>query len=350
MPETLSSDATHAAEYDSEGATDTLVWRLVKYKLKLGLKGWIVKEIVLPDPYEGNSNSNDFISEDLHDQQKDDSNQQSIAQKMSELKNPEVEETEQGIMSGIEILHKRLAEIGYKIFQIRASPAVINMTFSRSKLNHTFGGRIIDTFSKIQIDRLPQSLRGYVGIRFMCLNALYNAHCPQKPGAPGLYYALRDLARWPNAQELVFTRYGANRWNFMGIYNITRSQQLSAEEFQSLSSKVQDTWFSNIWSHKWGDYTLAAIYLRKHRHAEPTDMEVEYYAKKKAALIHRKVTSNDVKQAFLSGAEKINVWTMKCIGYDEELKKRLVPAQSRQQRKRKASKDGRSRVSKHRRT
>ncbi|KAL5530736.1 hypothetical protein ACEPAF_6994 [Sanghuangporus sanghuang] len=263
MPKTLSSDVTHA-ELESEEATSTLVWRPIKYKLKLGLKGWIVEEIVLPDPYEDNSNSNNLISEDLHDLQNDCPDQQSAAQKMSHLKNIATE-------------------------------------------------------------------------------------LKRKPGAPGLYYALRDPARWPNAQELVFTRYGANRWNFMGIYSITKSQQLSAKEFQSLSPKVQDTWFSNIWSHKWGDYTLAAIYLRKHQHAEPTDMEVEYYAKKKAALIHRKVTSNNVKQAFLSGAEKINVWTMKCIGYDEELKKRLIPAQSRQQRKRKASEDGRSRVSKHRR-
>ncbi|KAL5527052.1 hypothetical protein ACEPAG_5843 [Sanghuangporus baumii] len=347
MPKTLVSHATHL-EDDSEG-TSTPIWRPIKYKLKLGLKGWIVKETVVPDPRNNTGNNNNLIFEDLHDLQNDCPDQQSIKQNLSHLKNPEVEETEQGLMSGIEILHKRLAKIGYKIFQIRASPAFINMTFSRSMLNYAFSGRMIDTFSTIQTDRLPQSLRGYVSIRFMCLNALYNAHCPQKPGAPGLYYALRDSARWPNTQELVFTRYGSNRWNFMGIYSITKSQQLSAEEFQSLSLKVQDTWFSNIWSYKWGNYTLAAIFLRKHQSAEPNDVEVEYYAKKKTGLIHRKVTSNDVKQAFLSGAEKINVWTMKCIGYDEELKKRLICAQSRQQRKRKASEDGRSRVLKHRR-
>ena len=72
----------------------------------------------------------------------------------------------------------------------------------------------------------------------MCLNALYNAHCPQHPGAPGLYYALRDPGRWPYNQELVFVRYGANRWNFMGAYSIIKAQSLSAEEFQSLSPKV----------------------------------------------------------------------------------------------------------------
>ncbi|KAL5488387.1 hypothetical protein ACEPAI_6495 [Sanghuangporus weigelae] len=345
MPKTLSSDVVHT-EHGSEEAGGTLIWRPIKYKLKLGLRGWIVKETVLPDPHNNTGNDNKVISKDLQD---DCPAEQSITQNMSHLKNPEVEETEQGMMSGIEILHKRLAETGYKIFQIKASLAIINMTFSRSMLNYAFGGRMIDTFSTIETDRLPQSLRGYVGIRFMCLNALYNAHCPQKPGAPGLYYALRDPARWPNAQELVFTRYGSNRWNFMGIYSIAKSQQLSAEEFQSLSPKVQDTWFSNIWSHKWGNYTLAAIYLRKHQSAEPNDVEVEYYAKKKAALIHRKVTSNDVKQAFLSGAEKVNVWTMRCIGYNEEFKKQLIPAQSRKQRKRKASEDAGSRVSKYRR-
>ena len=66
---------------------------------------------------------------------------------------------------------------------------------------------------------------------------------------------------------------------------------------------MQETWFSNIWSHKWGNYTLAAIYLRKHQRQEPADSDVEDYAKNKAALIRRKVSSIDVSNAFMTGEE-----------------------------------------------
>ena len=135
---------------------------------------------------------------------------------------------------GIQVLLSRILDPEDDFFQIQTSLNFLNSTFSRSNLIGIYGGSPIDTFSNV--DPVKFRERGYG--RFMCLNLLYNPFAPQFPGAPGLFFALRDHSRWPRARELVISRYGPHRWNYMGIYNIQKGAALSAQEFSSLDESV----------------------------------------------------------------------------------------------------------------
>ena len=71
-----------------------------------------------------------------------------------------------------------------------------------------------------------------------------------------------------------------------------------------MSFQVRETWYTSIWKHKWGDPTLAAIYLRKYRGiVEPSDREVVLCARRDIGMVRAKVTAQDVRDAFEQGQE-----------------------------------------------
>ncbi|KAH8115785.1 hypothetical protein DFH11DRAFT_1305101 [Phellopilus nigrolimitatus] len=219
-----------------------------------------------------------------------------------------------------------MQEIGLDILPLKTKKLVLGHLFTRATLSKECGGNTQDTFPKINSTFTAQ--HGYT--RFMCLSLDYNPWAPQKPGAPGLYFALRDKKTWPESNEIVITRYAENEWNVMGSYKIKKSAPLTDKEFQRLPEVVRNTWVKNVTSNfnGWGAFTLAAIYLRRERRCEPSITDVQGQVDKGKShreFLHDEVSSAEIQEAFRSGEERINVWTMECTGYDERFKHKLLP-------------------------
>ncbi|KAH8115784.1 hypothetical protein DFH11DRAFT_1305052 [Phellopilus nigrolimitatus] len=219
-----------------------------------------------------------------------------------------------------------MREIGFGIRPIETKELILGHLFTRATLSKECGGNTQDTFPKVNSTFTAQ--HGYT--RFMCPSLDYNPLAPQIPGAPGLYFALRDKKRWPEPNEIVITRYAANEWNVMGNYEMKQSAPLTGEEFQRLPEIVRKTWVKNVTSNfnGWGAFTLAAIHLRRERGCEPSITDIQRQVDKGKShreFLQNKVSSAAIQEAFRSGEEKINVWTMKCVGYDERFKRKLLP-------------------------
>ncbi|THH05488.1 hypothetical protein EW145_g4760 [Phellinidium pouzarii] len=261
---------------------------------------------------------------------------------LKHIKNPEIGDLSSELPA--DVIFSRIRDIGVDIFPIGTDVFLLNYLFKREDLSAACGGSPQGTFPKISNVKYT-SLHPYK--RFMCPSLEYNPHAPQIPGAPGLYFALRDTRLWPNREELVISRYDANKWNVMGLYDIKMSKALTGEEFQRMPRNVQNTWIDNVRKNGWGLLTLAAIYLRRQQGCEPIAVDIENNLKRGKGFFHKHVSRSEIETAFMKGEEvcisseiiktqptlkdiipasqRINVWTMKCTGYDEEFKRRVVP-------------------------
>jgi len=109
---------------------------------------------------------------------------------------------------------------------------------------------------------------------------------------------------------------------------------------------VQNHWIKAIRQKKatWAAYTLAAIYLREERRkkdendrTEPSDDDIERCVeihKTQTPRLVGKVTRDQVLAAFESGEERLNVFPMRCVGFDTKLVKDVLPALKGQRAKR----------------
>ncbi|KAI5118550.1 hypothetical protein M0805_002930, partial [Coniferiporia weirii] len=221
-----------------------------------------------------------------------------------------------------DVIYARIRDIGFDIFPIRTRKPILDYLFTREDLRIACGGSPQGTFPKITNGKYT-SLHAYK--RFMCPILEYNPHAPQIPGAPGLYFALHDANLWPNREELVISRYATNKWNVMGRYEIKPSKPLTGEEFRRMPQRVQSTWADNVMKTRWGTLTLAAVHLRRQQRREPSTEEIQEHLTRGKEFLRKAVSRSEVETAFIRGEERINVWTMKCIGYDEDFKRRLIP-------------------------
>ncbi|KAH9936827.1 uncharacterized protein BXZ73DRAFT_44954, partial [Epithele typhae] len=213
-----------------------------------------------------------------------------------------------------------------------------DVTVTRYQLSARFGGNPQDTYPVPRAALLAQHGRS----NFACLSLMYNPHAPTRPGFPGLSFgtvAYSDDAPSLRRQAL-FVRLNANKWQYMGDYVDTSSSVLSVDKWRQLKQGVRNRWSSGIAKQNWGSFIRARISLRGSLGREPTRAEMD-----NAKGLFRDVTQDQVAAAFDDGLERIRAWTMKCVGYDEELQRICVeisrvqpePAQrSRRRPKRKA--------------
>ncbi|KAF8075797.1 hypothetical protein FPV67DRAFT_1664125 [Lyophyllum atratum] len=215
--------------------------------------------------------------------------------------------------AGLGSVFRRVEALDVKPFPLDLDEDLVDFTVSREFVSDIYGGNTRATFPSISQKK---------GARhpyrdFMCLNITYNPYAPQRAGFPGLLYVSRtsDLPK----TNRVMIRIKDGVWLYLGQYELVRAAPLTLQEWTASSSqiseeevKTQSTWSRHICKKKWSRDIRIRIALRKRLGRQPTAEEIEGAAEDGSG-----VTQEDVRRALNKGEEVINVWVMKCVGYDE---------------------------------
>ncbi|KLO17482.1 hypothetical protein SCHPADRAFT_994313 [Schizopora paradoxa] len=236
-------------------------------------------------------------------------------------------------------IYNRLRELGSPRFAISDSIpfSLLSTTTTRKELTAQFGGSSYTLLQKIAPERT--AVHGYK--RFLCPMLEMNPHSPQVPGAHGLMFRSGDDddvfggegggGKVGSQKELILVGIGEGKWLYMGDYELQKSDSLSKEEYVSVPLKVRNDWANKILTAKSGlrARSRISIFLRKQLGREPSPAEIhaKEAAQKKAkdkASIGGNMSIEDIKSAYEQGEEKLNVWVLKCTGYDEEFQQKLA--------------------------
>ncbi|KAH9935935.1 uncharacterized protein BXZ73DRAFT_45411, partial [Epithele typhae] len=182
-----------------------------------------------------------------------------------------------------------------------------DVTVTRNQLSGRFGGSPMEMFPKPKAEDLARHGRD----NFLCINPVWNPHAPLRPGHTGLLFVMREIH--PIKQAL-FVRLQLNKWQYMGDYELPSFTPLSAERWLALPQDSKKTWVKSVMKKEWAKPIRARISLRISLGREPMQDEVDGAMERSV-----KITDKDVAAALNDGSERIRVWTLKCVGYDEEL-------------------------------
>ncbi|KAJ7499705.1 hypothetical protein FB451DRAFT_1016214, partial [Mycena latifolia] len=188
-----------------------------------------------------------------------------------------------------------------------------------------YGGNSQDTFPAISEINYTRTGHRY----FMYPSLKQNPDAPMMPGSPGLFLdaagrsALKSKKPWAAGYNLkVLTRLGTNDFLYMGEYAIRPADSLAREEWTAQTQTMKNKWCKNLAKKDWGLITRARIALRRQLGRAPTFKQVE------TAIANDQkfpaITAGDIAQAFDNGDERLAVWTMECVGYDEQFQRDLV--------------------------
>lgn len=126
--------------------------------------------------------------------------------------------------------------IGFELYPIPLEVDILETTVSRMFMSHLYGGNVQETFPRPRKELLE--IHGLDD--FMYLHPHYNPHAPERPGAPGLFFATSDdelPGEWVKTQRL-FVRIVSGLWQYLGQYKMRPAPLLTKEEWASQSSKV----------------------------------------------------------------------------------------------------------------
>lgn len=258
----------------------------------------------------------------------------------------------------LDSIHSRMATIGYDLYEVKLPSHIAFFEVRRVFVSKNYGGNCVETFPSISAKNFARH-----GMDdFMFLTCDYNPYAPQIPGGPGLSFECCDLpaeAVYRQKTRRVFTRIHDGWWQYLGQYthtkvdNLTVREWLSQPQSVSVSSicisnryidlfvKVRNTWAKGILQNEWGVTVRARLTLRKELRREPTDAEVSIAIESKNKF--KNVTPEAIMREYDEGREvsirfvvvfqtpanfqksiqAINVWAMKCVGYDEAFQMEL---------------------------
>ncbi|RDB20275.1 hypothetical protein Hypma_012567 [Hypsizygus marmoreus] len=235
--------------------------------------------------------------------------------KWKQIHNPAVKKKE-GLTLSEDTVRARIRVIGFDLYPIPLDKAILDFTVKKPFMCHQYGGNLRNTFPKSRAELL--AVHGLDD--FMYPNLLYNPHAPQVPGAPGLYYSFRPLSEhWAKPQR-VLSGIAKGIWQYQGQYELAPAKPFTKEEWASCNKK--DTWTRDVHKKVWGRPTRARIALRARYGRDPTAAELEEALE--APRKYDEVTPSQINQALLTGAVSMNIWTMKCVGYDTQFQLNLV--------------------------
>ncbi|KAF8959386.1 hypothetical protein BDZ97DRAFT_1667283, partial [Flammula alnicola] len=191
---------------------------------------------------------------------------------------------------------------------------------TRRFISGVYGGNMQMTFPQISEAKL--ATHNY-GNRFMFLNTDYQPMAPQVPAAPGLFIDCEaEPTDWGESGEWrVFSKVG-KAWLFVGFYRLAASKRpsMSQEEWNEQSEKFRNKWALKITQKGWGVRVCARTLARKELNREPTRKEVLDIIDSGR---YKATTLDEVKAAYDAGKERMGIWTLKCIGYDNEFQHEL---------------------------
>ncbi|KAF8905775.1 hypothetical protein CPB84DRAFT_1676233 [Gymnopilus junonius] len=212
-------------------------------------------------------------------------------------------------------IRDRLKPIGLDLYDITLDRASQEVWVTREFMSATYGGSMQATCPSI-----GKKLLARHGLNDFCyLNLDYQPQAPQIPGAPGLFYSTESGGDWKGDQR-VLTRVRPNEWQYMGMYAIKTCKSLTKEEWASQPPKVRSTWAKQICLQGWGGWVQARVRARIELEREPTEKEIQNVFDNGS---FRATTPDEVAEAYNKGQECLGVWTMKCVGYDNDFQLQL---------------------------
>ncbi|KAG6910185.1 hypothetical protein DXG01_012634 [Tephrocybe rancida] len=208
---------------------------------------------------------------------------------------------------------RRVGASGITPFPVDLPQDLLDFTVPRRFTSDVYGGSLELVFPKIGKDK--RALHPWRG--FMFINHDLNPYAPQRAGHPGLFYR--------TGQDVVLKEYRffirvqcANRnvWLYLGQYELVPSTPLTPEEWVANKDKTKETWMKRVITVEDYLHIRVRISLRKTLGREPTAEEVD-------ECDGSGITLEDIRLAYDKGEERILVWVMKCVGYDEAFQREM---------------------------
>ncbi|KAH8115783.1 hypothetical protein DFH11DRAFT_1304953 [Phellopilus nigrolimitatus] len=226
----------------------------------------------------------------------------------------------------------RLRYLDNPTYPVTAPPRLTEYVSTRKHISNTFGGNQYNFISRPDASKAEE--HGYTHFLFPNLNM--NPHAPQFPGAHGLLFrsGMDDemFAQEEGKNALgkgephkVIVCLGTKHYIYVGDYEFERPEPLSIAQWEALPENVRKKWVEKIFDSRTGlrALTRASVALRCRSVREPTILEVRNLVKTKGRP-WKTVTLEDIRKAFDRGEEKIIVWVMKCVGYDEAFQQKHI--------------------------
>ncbi|KAF9558415.1 hypothetical protein CPC08DRAFT_667608 [Agrocybe pediades] len=232
---------------------------------------------------------------------------------LKSMKNPKVKK-KKDIELTLDTIWNRLIPIGgLKLFDITLPKVNLDVMVTRQFLSSTYGGN--------PQRMCPKPSKKFLDVHgmndWMYLNPDYQHVAPQVPGAPGLCFDSEEADEDFDGMKRVFTRIQSGFWQYMGTYEIKRSTPpaLTMAEWRDQPRKVRSTWAREICNQGWGQSVRTRILGRKlYGDRRITVEELDKVKSMTDAL--NKITRDEVFRAYDEGVERLGVYTMKCVGYD----------------------------------
>ncbi|KAL7284542.1 hypothetical protein ACG7TL_001834 [Trametes sanguinea] len=184
--------------------------------------------------------------------------------------------------------------------------------------------------------------RGNSGRSCIFVDAIHSPHSPTRIGEPGLLFSASDGPQWQTGSQSIFAALQkgskapskGTHYVYVGEYQLCHALPLSVEEYRSLPGQTKEVHAIPILSGAKGFENLRARLIPESRQAKKPDPKGKGKAGPTAACA--------VQQAFEQGDERINVWLMKCIGFDKAFLMQIYDMKSNQATGKGASKEGSS--------
>ncbi|KAJ7667078.1 hypothetical protein B0H17DRAFT_258439 [Mycena rosella] len=252
-------------------------------------------------------------------------------------------ERSEGLGAGTLSARLVAAGIGAEPYPIALGADIKDVSVRRDFMRIHYGGSSQEAFPPISRENYTRTGHRY----FMYPNLVQNPDAPMIPGAPGLFLdasgrsAQECDAKWASgAYNLkVLTRLGVNDNLYMGDYAIRPAESLTRAEWAAQTpavcvirpasrllifpTQMRNRWCNQLANLKkdLGRETRTRISLRRRLGRNPTFAEVDFAIENDQKFGY--ITADDIAQAFENGDERLAVWTMKCIGYDEQFQRDL---------------------------
>ncbi|PIL29265.1 hypothetical protein GSI_09315 [Ganoderma sinense ZZ0214-1] len=147
---------------------------------------------------------------------------------------------------------------------------------------------------------------------------------PSKPGGPGLLlYPIPEQA-WQGDVQTVFVALYTAKYRYVGEYRLTQDEPLSPDEFNALPLATKQKWATHITQTLQYKEIRVRIATRRDKAREATMQEVMTVANDIKNVFRGTVTADDVLRAYESGDERMHVWRMACVRFDESFLRDLV--------------------------
>ncbi|KAA1471604.1 hypothetical protein DENSPDRAFT_125144 [Dentipellis sp. KUC8613] len=148
---------------------------------------------------------------------------------------------------------------------------------------------------------------------------------PLQPGEPGLYFELCPKNdTWPKTLPLFVSGRPSKCCLYMGEYELVDVNPpfLSAEQWSTLHSVTRSQWVRKIEESPVEDcaeISARIVFRLLNSGREPTADEVKALMKRKT-----RASKHEVHAALGVGEECLKVWGLRCVGWDEDLVKRIM--------------------------